>query len=99
MDDHDKGLAHDLETLGRRRVLLGGAGLAATTLLTLWGCGGGTDTASDSSSSSSWGSSWGSSGSTSPGPSPVSAEETKAPSPADGSNTINGSVSNALALT
>ncbi|MFL6695832.1 MAG: hypothetical protein ACJ8GJ_01615 [Vitreoscilla sp.] len=99
MDDHDKGLAHDLETLGRRRVLLGGAGLAATTLLTLWGCGGGTDTASDSSSSSSSGSSSGSSGSTSTGTCTVSAEETQGPYPADGSNTINGSVSNALALT
>ncbi|MBC7665218.1 MAG: intradiol ring-cleavage dioxygenase [Caulobacter sp.] len=75
MDDHDKGLAHDLDTLGRRRVLLGAAGLAATTLLTAWGCGGG---ASDSR---------------------VSAEETQGPCPSDGSNTINGTVSNALALT
>ncbi len=39
MDDHDKGLAHDLDTLGRRRVPLGAASLAATTLLTAWGCG------------------------------------------------------------
>ena len=99
MDDHDKGLAHDLDTLGRRRVLLGSAGLAATTLLTLWGCGEGTDTASASGGSSSSGSSSSSSGSTSTGTCTVSAEETQGPYPADGSNTINGSVSNALALT
>ena len=101
MDDHDKGLAHDLDTLGRRRVLLGAAGLAATTLLTVWGCGGGgSDSASDSSSSSSSsGSSSSSSGSTSTGTCAVSAEETQGPFPADGSNTINGTVSNALALT
>ena len=41
MDVHDKGLAHDLDTLGRRRALLGAAGLAAGTLLAAWGCGGG----------------------------------------------------------
>ena len=95
MDDHDKGLAHDLDTLGRRRVLLGAAGLAATTLLTAWGCGGGASDSSDSSSSSS--SSGGSSGSS--GTCAVSAEETQGPYPSDGSNTINGTVSNALALT
>ena len=103
MDDHDKGLAHDLDTLGRRRVLLGAAGLAATTLLTVWGCGGGgsdssTDSSSSSSSSSSSGSSSGS-GSTSTATCAVSAEETQGPFPADGSNTIAGTVSNALALT
>lgn len=95
MDDHDKGLAHDLDTLGRRRVLLGAAGLEATTLLTAWGCGGGASDSSDSSSSSS--SSGGSSGSS--GTCAVSAEETQGPYPSDGSNTINGTVSNALALT
>jgi len=97
MDDHDKGLAHDLDTLGRRRVLLGSAGLAAATLLSAWGCGGGSDTASDSSSSSSSSGSTGSSGSS--GTCAVSAEETQGPYPADGSNTIDGTVSNALALT
>ena len=101
MDDHDKGLAHDLDTLGRRRVLLGAAGLAATTLLTAWGCGGGATASDSSSSSSSSGSSGstGSTGSTSTGTCAVSAEETQGPYPADGSNTINGTVSNALALT
>lgn len=98
MDDHDKGLAHDLDTLGRRRVLFGAAGLAATTLLTAWGCGGG-DAAGDTSSSSSSSGSSGSGGSSSgSGTCAVSAEETQGPYPADGSNTINGSVSNALAL-
>jgi protocatechuate 3,4-dioxygenase beta subunit len=100
MDDHDKGLAHDLDTLGRRRVLLGAAGLAATTLLTAWGCGGGSaDSTSDSSASSGSSDSSGSSGSTSTGTCAVSAEETEGPFPADGSNTIDGTVSNALALT
>jgi len=100
MDDHDKGLAHDLDTLGRRRVLLGAAGLAATTLLAAWGCGGGGSDSSDDSSSSSSSSSSGSSGSTSStGSCYVSAEETEGPFPADGSNTIDGTVSNALALT
>ena len=86
MDDHDKGLAHDLDTLGRRRVLLGAAGLAATTVLTAWGCGGG-DRATRRTASS--GSSAlqrierdrGSSGTCA-----VSAEETQGPFPADGSN-------------
>ncbi len=95
MDDHAKGLAHDLDTLGRRRVLLGAAGLAATTLLTVLGCGG----ADSSSVSSTLSGSSGSPDSTSTGTCAVSAEETQGPFPADGSNTINGTVSNALALT
>ena len=101
MDDHDKGLAHDLDTLGRRRVLLGTAGLAAVTLLTAWGCGGGGDDSGSAASGSSDSSgSTGSTGSTgSSGTCAVSAEETQGPYPADGSNTINGTVSNALALT
>jgi protocatechuate 3,4-dioxygenase beta subunit len=103
MDDHDKGLAHDLDTLGRRRVLLGAAGLAASTLLTAWGCGGGGDSASDSTSSgsSSTSGSSGSSGSSASagGTCAASAEETQGPYPADGSNTINGTVSNVLAMT
>jgi protocatechuate 3,4-dioxygenase beta subunit len=101
MDDHDKGLAHDLDTLGRRRVLLGAAGLAATTLLTVWGCGGGGDASSDAGSSSSGASGSSGSGGSSSSTSmcSVSAEETEGPFPADGSNTIDGTVSNALALT
>jgi protocatechuate 3,4-dioxygenase beta subunit len=105
MDDHDKGLAHDLDTLARRRVLFGAAGLAATTLLTVWGCGGGgsdsstQDSTSSTSGSSSSSGSTSSTGSTSTGTCYVSAEETQGPYPADGSNTINGTVSNVLALT
>ena len=99
MDDHDKGLAHDLDTLGRRRVLLGAAGLAATTVLSAWGCGGSSDASSDSSGSSGSSGSTGSTGSSGSGTCAVSAEETQGPFPADGSNTINGTVSNALALT
>jgi protocatechuate 3,4-dioxygenase beta subunit len=96
MDDHDKGLAHDLDTLGRRRVLLGGAGLAALTVLTAWGCGGGgsDDTTTTTTTSSGSGTTTTSSGSCA-----VSAEETQGPFPSDGSNTINGTVSNVLALT
>ncbi len=101
MDDHDKGLAHDLETLGRRRVLFGAAGLAAVTVLTAWGCGGGAASSDSSSSSGSSGSSGstGSTGSSGSGTCAVSAEETQGPFPADGSNTLDGTVSNALALT
>lgn len=101
MDDHDKGLAHDLDTLGRRRVLLGAAGLAATTLLTVWGCGGGDspDTSNSSSAASSDSSGSSSSSTSSSSTCAVTAEETEGPFPADGSNTVDGSVSNALALT
>ncbi len=104
MDDHDKGLAHDLDTLGRRRVLLGGAGLAALTVLTAWGCGGGGgDDASSTTTSTGSGTTTTSGGTTTStgasGACAVSAEETQGPFPADGSNTINGTVSNALALT
>jgi protocatechuate 3,4-dioxygenase beta subunit len=98
MDEHDKGLAHDLDTLGRRRILFGAAGLAAATLLTAWGCGGGAD-AGDSGTSSGTTGSTGSTGTGTSGTCAVSAEETEGPFPSDGSNTIDGSVSNALALT
>jgi protocatechuate 3,4-dioxygenase beta subunit len=99
MDDHDKGLAHDLDTLGRRRVLLGAAGLAAVTLATAWGCGGGSSSTSDASSGTTGTTGTTGSGSTPTGTCVVSAEETEGPYPADGSNSIAGTVSNALALT
>ena len=94
MDDHDKGLAHDLDTLGRRRVLLGGAGLAAATLLATWGCGGsgGDDTSTTTTTT-------GTTTTTTTGSCAITAEETEGPFPADGSNTVDGSVVNALALT
>jgi protocatechuate 3,4-dioxygenase beta subunit len=107
--DHDHGLAHDLERLmqqagnrrGALRWLLGGAGgLAGLAGLTLAGCGGGGDASSTSSSSSSTSS--GSSGSSSSGTTSSSCsvipEETAGPYPGDGSNTANGSIANALAL-
>jgi protocatechuate 3,4-dioxygenase beta subunit len=90
MDAHDRGLAHDLNTLAaalqRRRALrwlaaLGGAGLV--------GCGGGGDatgTTSTTTSPSSGSSSSGSSGSTTCS---VIPEETAGPYPGDGSNGIN----------
>jgi protocatechuate 3,4-dioxygenase beta subunit len=92
MDEHDLGLARDLDTLRRRRVLAGVAGLAGAALLGAFGCGGSDDTTSSSSSSS--GGSSGSSGGS--GSCAVSAEETQGPFPADGSNSQNGSVVNAL---
>jgi protocatechuate 3,4-dioxygenase beta subunit len=92
MDEHDLGLARDLDTLRRRRVLFGVAGLAGAAVLAAIGCGGGGD---DTTSSSSSGSSSGSSGSS--GSCVASAEETQGPFPADGSNTLDGSVVNALA--
>ena len=99
MDDHDNGLAHDLDTLGRRRVLLGGAGLAALTLLTAWGCGGSGDTASTTTSTDSGTTTSTGGTTTSSGSCAVTAEETQGPYPSDGSNTIDGTVSNVLALT
>ena len=97
MDDHDKGLAHDLDTLGRRRVLLGGAGLAAATLLATWGCGGsgGDDTSTTTTTTGTTTTTT----TTTTGSCAVTAEETEGPFPADGSNTVDGSVVNALALT
>lgn len=95
MDDHhDLGLAHDLSVLRRRRAL---GWLAGAGTLALLGCGGGGDDAGSgsttaSSSSSSSGSSSGSSSCS------VIPEETAGPYPGDGSNTANGSIANALAL-
>jgi protocatechuate 3,4-dioxygenase beta subunit len=81
LEDHDRGLSHDLPTLLSRRralTLLGGAGLAAA----LAGCGitGGDDGATGTAAGS--GSSGGSSGSGIP-------EETAGPYPGDGSNGVN----------
>jgi len=96
---HDRGLAHDLEVLGRRRVLLGAAGLAGATVLTAWGCGGGSDsTTSSSAGSSSTDGGGGTSSASSGGSCAVAAEETQGPYPGDGSNTAPSGVSNVLAL-
>ena len=107
---HDLGLAADLHTLAlqrqRRRqalhwLLAGGA--AGVGLLGLGGCGGGDDAEAGSSASSggSSGGSTGSSGGSSGGSSSSCSlipEETAGPYPGDGSNTSNGSIANALAL-
>ncbi|MBL8272159.1 intradiol ring-cleavage dioxygenase [Steroidobacter sp.] len=106
LDDHDLGLQHDLEQLAalkrRRRVL--GMMLSGSALM-IAGCGGGdgdsgtTSTTSTSGSSSSGSSSSGSSSSGSSSSSDTCtevAEETQGPYPSDGSNTVNGQVSNVL---
>lgn len=97
--DHDLGLQHDLRLiLARRQALrwLGGAGVASLGMGSLIGCGGG-----DGNSPS--GSSTDSSGTTTTSTSSSSScslipEETAGPYPGDGSNTSNGSIANALAL-
>jgi protocatechuate 3,4-dioxygenase beta subunit len=93
MHEHDLGLAHDLAVLQRRRALgwLTGAGTLA-----LLGCGGSDDDAA-STSTTTTGTSSGSNGSTTSSCS-VIPEETAGPYPGDGSNSSNGSIANALAL-
>ncbi len=94
--DHDRGLAHDLQQLGakllqRRRALLWLAGAGAAPLL---GCGG---SDSDSVTTATIGGT-----TTTPTTTGTSCavipEETAGPYPGDGSNTANGSIANALAL-
>lgn len=100
IDDHDLGLQRDLERMAvlkeRRRVL--GMMLSGSALL-LAGCNG--DDSSTSASASSAGSSdtssgGGSSSSDTSGSCTAAASETNGPYPSDGSNTINGQVSNVL---
>lgn len=103
IDDHDLGLQHDLERIAalkqRRRVL--GMMLSGGALL-IAGCNGDdgststTSTTGSTDSSSGSGSSSGSTGTTS-GSCTAAASETNGPYPSDGSNTINGQVSNVLA--
>jgi protocatechuate 3,4-dioxygenase beta subunit len=107
----DQGLAHDLSRMlaqrTNRRQALGWLGLAlGGTGLSLAGCGGGSvDDASTTSTSSTSGTttSTGTSTTTTTATGSVTscsvvAEETAGPYPGDGSNTANGSVANALAL-
>ncbi len=91
-DDHDLGLAHDLNTLRstmlqRRRALLWLAGASAAPLLA---CGGGNDAATTTTT--------GSGSASSTATCAVVPEETAGPYPGDGSNTANGAIANALAL-
>lgn len=109
--DHDMGLAHDLSRLQRQaferraalRWLLGAGAISLTGAgaVTLAGCGGGGSSATTSTSDSSSGSSssgGSSGGSTTTSSCSVIPSETEGPYPGDGSNTANGSVANALAL-
>jgi protocatechuate 3,4-dioxygenase beta subunit len=108
--DHDLGLQHDLKMIARRlteqhlqerRRTLGWlvSGGAAAALVA---CGGGGSDASDSSSSSSSSTSSSSSSSSTSSTSSTTTScvadptETNGPFPSDGSNTVNGSVSNIL---
>lgn len=110
MHDHDLGLAADLNRLMQQaahrrqalRWLLAG-GATAGGLLALGGvagCGGGGDDDAASSSSSGGTTTTGGStgGGTTSGSCSVIPEETAGPYPGDGSNTSNGSIANALAL-
>lgn len=92
--EHDLGLAHDLAVLQRRRTLGLLGGLAGAGTLALLGCGGGGDDAGTTTTSSSSSSAGGSS----TGACSTIPEETAGPYPGDGSNTSNGSIANALAL-
>ena len=92
MHSHDHGLAHDLQTIERRRALLWLAGAGAVSLL---GCGGGDDKSTSSTSTSSSGSS---STESSTSTCAVIPEETAGPYPGDGSNQSSGSTSNVLTL-
>ncbi|HEY8879610.1 MAG TPA: intradiol ring-cleavage dioxygenase, partial [Roseateles sp.] len=99
--DHDLGLAHDLGRLQQqafeRRAAL--RWLLGAGAITLAGCGGGGSSAASDSSSASSGFSGSSSGNSSTSSScSVIPSETEGPYPGDGSNTANGSVANALAL-
>jgi protocatechuate 3,4-dioxygenase beta subunit len=100
--DHDGGLQQDLLALNqqvqRRQALRWLSALGAAGTLPLMGCGGGGDTASTGTSLS---------GSTAASVTATSAsglscttmpEETAGPYPGDGSNTVSGSVANALGL-
>jgi len=93
--DHDHGLAHDLNTmLKRRRSLLWlAAGAAAAPLLA---CGGGGDDDGTSTTSTTGGSS--STGSSGTSTCSVIPEETAGPYPGDGSNSNSSGVVNVLTL-
>lgn len=103
IDEHDHGLQHDLEVIAkrmreRRRVLGWIASSGAFAMLA--SCGGGGSSSSGSSSSGAVASSSSSSGTTTTtttsGSCIADPEETQGPYPADGSNSVNGTVSNVL---
>jgi len=102
---HPGGLLHDLEVMHTRRQALrwlGGVGSWASAGVLLSACGGGdtgsADPASTSSSSTTTTTSSSSASGSSTSSCSVVPEETQGPYPGDGSNTANGSLANALAL-
>lgn len=106
---HDHGLETDLRALARqhqRRQILQwlstASALSAFSTLPLVGCGGGGDAGANGTTSGSTSSTTTSTttttGTSSTGSCSVAPEETAGPYPADGSNTSNGSTSNALML-
>ncbi len=100
MDLHDHGLAYDLQVihaaqLQRRRLLLG---LAAMGSFGLLGCGG-SDSTTPSTTTTTGTATAPTTTTTTTAACSVIPEETAGPYPADGSNTANGSLANALALT
>jgi protocatechuate 3,4-dioxygenase beta subunit len=100
--EHDQGLIHDLMVMrenARQRRRLMGLLAAAGTWAALGGCGGGGDDEGTSSSASGSSSSSSGSSSSSSGSCSVIPEETAGPYPGDGSNSVNGTIANALALT
>ena len=108
-DDHDLGLQHDLKTLAeqqlrQRRQMIGWL-LSGSAAALVTACGGGSSSDSSASSSSSSSSSSTSSRSSSSSSSSSSSTstacladptETNGPYPSDGSNAVNGSISNIL---
>lgn len=96
----DEGLARDLPELHRRtadrRRWLGWMAAGALVPGSLLACGGGDTTSSGSTDTGSSGTDDAGTGSS--GTCSVIPEETAGPYPGDGSNTVNGSVANALAL-
>jgi len=95
MDDHDRGLAHDLALIAqRRRMLLWLAGTGAATLL---GCGGGGDKA-DTSTTTTTDSSTTTTTTTTTTSCSVIPEETAGPYPGDGSNSNSSGVVDVLTL-
>jgi len=95
--DHDRGLHHDLAIMAQRNMqrrqalswLLAGGSAAL-----LVGCGGGGNASTDSGSGDGTGTGTGTG--TSTGSCIANASETGGPYPSDGSNTVNGMVSNVL---
>jgi protocatechuate 3,4-dioxygenase beta subunit len=104
-DDHDHArpqLLHDLNAMARggdrRQMLRWLSALSAVGALPLMGCGGGGSSGTNLYNDTSSTSGGSTTATTTSGSCTVVPEETAGPYPGDGSNTANGSVANALAL-